>query len=68
MPPPGSLDAEKAKNGLKPIDMLKDPNFKRKVQACFKSQTRDDRDISYRSHTNAPDVGKYTPTYKRIWH
>ena len=68
VPPPGSIDPKKLKNGLRPIDMLKDCNFRRTVQACFKSQTREDRDFSYKCHTNPPDVGKYSPGYKRVWY
>lgn len=46
--------------------MLKDATFRRRVAASFASTTRDQQEAAYRSHTHAPDVGKYTPKFCEI--
>ena len=53
-----------ANNNLKPIDLLKDLEFRRSVLPAFKSTTREQWISSHASKTMPPDVGKYTPLYR----
>jgi len=50
----------------KPIDLLKDIEFRRGVQPAFKSTTRDNWQQAHASKTNPPDVAKYTPIYRYL--
>lgn len=59
--------AREKRGSFKPIDLLKDAGFRRTVQSCFKSSTRDGRNIAFASHTNPPEVGKYKPKNDIIW-
>lgn len=51
---------------VKPIELLKDVEFRKGVQPAFKSTTRDAWQTSHASKTNPPDVGKYTPQYRQL--
>jgi len=51
---------------LRPIDFLKDTEFRRSVQPAFKSSTREALLQVNSSKTAPPDVGKYTPRYKHL--
>jgi hypothetical protein len=52
---------------FKPIDLLKESQFRRTVQSCFSSTTRDDWQQAHASKTLPPDVGKYKPKYNYVW-
>jgi hypothetical protein len=51
---------------MRPIDFLKDTDFRRSVQPAFKSCTRDQVDKATASKTKPPDVAKYTPKYAHL--
>ena len=50
----------------KPIDFLKDVEFRRNVSGAFKSTTREQWQNSHSNKTNPPEVGKYNPLYKQL--
>ena len=50
----------------KPIDFLKDTQFRAGVQTSFKSVTREQRQRSLASKTDPPAIGKYTPKYDLV--
>ena len=51
---------------VKPIELLKDVEFRKGVQPAFKSTSREQWQTSHASKTNPPDVGKYTPQYRQL--
>ena len=48
---------------MKPIDLLKNSQFRRQVQCSFNSTTRANWQQAHASKTNPPRVGKYRPNY-----
>lgn len=51
---------------MRPIDFLKNTEFRRGVQPAFKSCTRDQVDKATACKTKPPDVAKYTPKYHHL--
>ena len=62
----GPSDKDQVLN-FKPIDLLKEPNFRRQVQSCFSSTTRADWQNAHASKTKPPEVGKYKPKYNLVY-
>lgn len=51
---------------FKPIDLLKDVEFRKQVQSAFKSTTREQWNQARVSKTQPPEVGKYKPKYNQL--
>jgi hypothetical protein len=63
---PGVSGSVTDRNGVNPIEFLKDLEFRRSVQGPFKSQTREQYNKAFTNKSINPEVAKYTPRYGSV--